>query len=209
MPDLSAYVSKPRGDVNLFDKSTIEKILRLSFSEDNHVRLLPSGRETFQAILDSVSDATDIICIEIYLFKDDNTGNKLAELLKEKARQGVKVYILYDHFGSFGTSKKFWLELEEAGVIIRASHPFKWPEPLSYIYRNHKKLFVIDGQIAFTGGFNIADEYHRYFKRWQQAWRDTGIYLKGPIAYDLLQMFMQSWRVRKGAHIVWDKRKLP
>ncbi len=209
MLDTSESDLKPRGSGNPFEKSTIEKILRLSFSENNHVRLLPSGRETFQTILDSVSGATDIICIEIYLFKDDNTGNKLAALLKEKAGQGIKVYILYDHFGSFGTSKEFWLELKKAGVKVRASHPFNWLEPRSYQHRNHKKLFVIDGHIAFTGGFNIADEYHRYFKRWRQAWRDTGIYLKGPIAFTLLHMFIKSWETRKGEPISWEKQTQP
>jgi cardiolipin synthase len=191
-----------------FEKSIIENILGVHFTYNNNVQLLKSGQETFQIILDSVSTARDIICIEFYIFKDDDTGKKLAELLKEKARQGVKVYLLYDHFGSFLTSRAFWLDLKKAGVKIMVSHPFKWTAPRGYIYRNHKKLLVIDGAKAFTGGFNIADEYHGHFKKRKKTWRDTGIYLEGPIAHTLLNMFRKSWTTWKGESIIWNTKQM-
>jgi cardiolipin synthase len=181
-----------------FKKTTIEHILGLQFTENNKVRILKTGRETFQTILDAVSSAQKIICIEFYIFKDDNSGRQLAELLKKKAREGVSVYLLYDHFGSFLTSRSFWLDLKKEGVKVRVSHPFKWSSPREYIYRNHKKLLLIDGQIAFTGGFNIADEYHGYFKKRKTVWRDTGIYLEGLIASTLLSIFSKSWKTWKG-----------
>jgi cardiolipin synthase len=179
-------------------KHAIETILGLPFTENNKVRILKTGKETFQTILNAVSSAQKIICIEFYLFKDDNSGRQLAELLKKKAAEGVSVYLLYDHFGSFLTSRSFWLDLKKEGVKVRVSHPFKWSSPREYIYRNHKKLLVIDGQIAFTGGFNIADEYHGYFKKRKTVWRDTGIYLEGLIASTLLGIFSKSWRTWKG-----------
>ena len=190
--------------LSLFEKSVIETILGLHFTDNNKVQLLESGRKTFQKILDSVSSARKIICIEFYIFKDDDTGKKLAELLKEKARQGVRVYLLYDHFGSFLTARSFWSDLKKAGVKIRVSHPFKWSALRGYIYRNHQKLLVIDGKKAFTGGFNIADEYHGYFKKRKTLWRDTGIYLEGPIASTLLNIFRKSWTTWKGEKISWD-----
>ncbi|HDH05926.1 MAG TPA: cardiolipin synthase B [Nitrospirae bacterium] len=190
--------------LSLFEKSVIENILGLHFTDNNKVQLLESGRETFQKILDSVSSAREIIGIEFYIFKDDDTGKKLAELLKEKARQGVRVYLLYDHFGSFLTARSFWSDLKKAGVKIRVSHPFKWSALRGYIYRNHQKLLVIDGEKAFTGGFNIADEYHGYFKKRKTLWRDTGIYLEGPIASTLLNIFRKSWTTWKGEKISWD-----
>ncbi|RJR20537.1 MAG: hypothetical protein C4581_03280 [Nitrospiraceae bacterium] len=190
--------SSPGPDKTAIRKSAIEKVLGSPFIENNKVQLLKSGRETFQTILDLVSAAGKIICIEFYIFKDDDTGKRLATLLKEKAKEGVKVYLLYDHFGSFLTSRHFWSDLKKSGVSIRVSHPFKWKSPREYMYRNHKKLLIIDGMKAVTGGFNIADEYHGYFRKRNITWRDTGIYLEGPIAYTLLNMFQRSWSTWKG-----------
>lgn len=192
-----------------FQKSAIEEILGIPFTENNHVRVLQSGEEIFQAIFDSVTNAQHIICIEFYIFKDDNTGKRLAELLKEKASQGIKIYILYDHFGSLMTPRSFWQELKKAGVNLRASHPFKWSAPRHYLHRDHKKLLIIDGEKAFTGGFNIGDEYHGYLKKWKQPWRDTGIYLEGPIATTLLDIFKKSWTAWKGKPIMYDKTAQP
>ncbi|MEK6528631.1 MAG: hypothetical protein AABZ36_07110 [Nitrospirota bacterium] len=79
------------GGKAIFEKSVIEKILGIPFNEDNYVRLLKSGEETFHAIFESAADAKEIICIEFYIFKDDDTGRKFAELLKEKAQKGIKV----------------------------------------------------------------------------------------------------------------------
>jgi cardiolipin synthase len=182
----------------LIDKSAIEQILGLPFTVSNEVRILQSGQETFQTLFEAIRAARRIICIEFYIFKDDDTGNKLAGLLKEKAGEGVEVYLLYDHFGSFLTSRKFWSDLKRAGIHIRVSQPFRWTAPKGYKYRNHKKLLVVDGKIAVTGGFNIADEYHGHLKKHRQAWRDIGIYLSGPIASSLLSMFKKSWSTWKG-----------
>ncbi len=188
---------------NCFGKSSIADILGIPFTENNYVHLLKSGEEIFQTIFDSIANAQHIICIEFYIFKNDDTGKKLAALLKEKAREGVSVYLLYDHFGSFLTSRGFWSDLKNAGVKVRVSHPFKWTAPRGYIYRNHKKLLIIDGAKAVTGGFNIADEYHGYFKKRKMTWRDTGIYLEGPVAYTLLNIFQKSWSTWKGETINW------
>ncbi len=184
-----------------FEKSAIEKVLGTPFTENNYVRILESGNKTFQTIFDSIKNAKDIICIEFYIFKDDHTGKKFAELLKGKARQGVRIYFLYDHFGSFMTSGGFWRNLKISGVNLCASHPFKWTSPGKYIYRNHKKLLIIDSQKAFTGGFNIADEYHGHHRKLLKTWRDTGIYLEGPIASTLMEMFKKSWTAWKGKMI--------
>ena len=186
-------------DETNYKKPIIEKILSLPFSENNHVTLLTRGEETFTLILEAVSGARSSICIEFYMFKDDDTGKRLAEILKRKADEGVNVYLLYDHFGSFLTSRKFWSDLKKAGVKVKVAHPFRWSAPRGYIYRNHKKLLLIDGQKAFMGGFNIADEYHGHFKKTKKPWRDTGIYLEGPIASVLLNIFRKSWSTWKGA----------
>ncbi len=193
-----------------FEKTAIEQILSLPFTNDNHVKLLDSGEETFQAILDAVSGARNIICIEFYIFKDDTTGRRIAALLKEKARQGVNVYLLYDHFGSFLTTRAFWSDLKKSGIHVRVYNPFRWSAPRGYLYRNHKKLLLIDGKTAITGGFNIADEYHGYFKKRTEIWRDMGIYLEGPIAATMLHLFRKNWKTWKGEMTTMDiKNVLP
>ena len=186
-------------DTITITKTEIERILGLPFSPNNYVKPLESGKLTFQIILESVSNAKKVICIEFYLFKDDESGRKLAEILKEKAAQGVQVYLLYDHFGSFLTSRRFWSDLKKVGINVQVSHPFKWTYPQGYIYRNHKKLLIIDGQKVFIGGFNIADEYHGYVRKKKNRWRDTGIYIEGPIASTMLDIFRKSWSKWKGS----------
>ncbi len=185
-----------------FSREIIENIYGIPFTEGNRVSLLWKGHELFDKIFEAVNSAENLICLEFYIFRNDETGTELAKILKRKASEGIKVYILYDHFGSFGTPRKFWNDLKDAGVQVKASRPFKWTKPLHYIHRDHKKLIIIDGRIAFTGGLNIANEY-RGFHRFRKVhgWRDTGIFLEGPIANILFEIFKKNWQIWKGEPI--------
>jgi len=192
-------MSPEQNDVSL-RRERIEHAYGTSFSDGNNVTLLWKGPDSFRCIFHAVEQAQSLICLEFYIFRNDETGTELASILKRKAREGVKVCLLYDHFGSFGTPRRFWRELTEAGVEIRVSRPFKWMDPFHYVHRDHKKLIVIDGVIAFTGGLNIANEYRGYHRiRHGTGWRDTGIFLEGPIASELLGIFERSWRIWKGS----------
>jgi len=185
-----------------FTREAIEMFYGTPFTEGNRVTLLWKDKESFQTIFEFIENAKELVCLEFYIFRNDETGNKLSEILKRKASEGVKIYILYDHFGSFGTPIKFWKSLKRAGVHIRASRPFKWTNPFHYVYRDHKKLIIVDGVLAFTGGLNIANEYRGYHRiRRIKGWRDTGIFLKGPIAKTLLGIFIKSWEIWKGTPI--------
>lgn len=195
---------------DLFNREAIAQVYGMAFTEGNRVTLLWKGADSFRTIFDAVERARELICLEFYIFRNDETGSELAAILKRKANEGVKVYILYDHFGSFGTPIKFWRELRQAGVQIRASRPFKWMYPFHYVHRNHKKLIIIDGVIAFTGGLNIANEYRGYHRlRHGKGWRDTGIFLEGPVAKTLLEIFEKSWQVWKGPAIHFDQPTEP
>ena len=193
-----------------FSRRNIEKIYGTPFTDGNNVTLLWKDKELFHNIFNRIKEAKELICLEFYIFRNDETGNELAEILKQKASEGVKVYILYDHFGSFVTSIKFWKDLKQSGIQIRASHPFKWTAPFHYVHRDHKKLIIIDGDKAFTGGLNIANEYRGYhrFKR-KIGWRDTGIFLEGPIAKTLLDTFKKGWEIWKGTPIHFNKNVEP
>lgn len=196
-----------------FDKSSIENISGTGFISNNTVTLLYKGSESFECIFSSIEKATDFISLQFYIFRNDETGKELAGLLKKKAKEGIKVFILYDHFGSLWTPQSFWKDLAETGIRIRASRPFVWSSPLHYPHRDHRKLIIIDGIKAFTGGFNIGNEYSGlYLKRKGKAWRDTGIMLEGPVASELFKTFQMTWQAMGGRHLILQKllhRPLP
>jgi cardiolipin synthase len=188
---------------NRFTIPSIERIFKHKFSFATHVQLLWKERDSFQTLFDAINSAEKLICLQFYIFKNDDTGIAISELLKKKSREGVKVYILYDHFGSIGTPRSFWRELRLAGIEIRASYPFKWTAPLTYVHRDHRKLIVIDSRKAFTGGLNIANEYSGFhLRRRSRGWRDTGILVEGPIVNELFDTFKKSWTTWGGKKIV-------
>ena len=194
------------GMENRFIIPSIERIFKHKFSFATRVQLLWKGRDSFQTLFDAVHRAEKLICLQFYIFKNDETGIALSELLKQKSREGVKVYILYDHFGSFGTPGSFWKELRLAGIQIRTSHPFKWAAPFYYVHRDHRKLIVIDSRKAFTGGLNIANEYSGFhLRRRSRGWRDTGILVEGPIVNELFDTFKKSWTMWGGEKIVFQE----
>ncbi|MCL5024253.1 MAG: phospholipase D-like domain-containing protein [Nitrospirae bacterium] len=176
------------------DRSSIEAIAGTAFTTGNSVKLLYKGKDPFAAIFRSVEGAKSLICLQFYIFRNDETGIELAGLLKKKAAEGVRIYILYDHFGSIGTPRRFWKELKNAGIAIRASRPFKWRSAFRYPHRDHRKLLIIDGIRAFTGGLNIANEYRGFHLRSKKRWRDTAILLEGPVVADLFLTFRKAWQ---------------
>jgi cardiolipin synthase len=187
---------------NGFTISSIEGIFKGKFSSAHHAQLLWKRKESFDTIFDAINEAEKFICLQFYIFKNDETGTTLSRLLKQKSRDGVRVYVLYDHFGSLGTPRIFWKEMSKAGVKIRASHPFKWTAPFHYVHRDHRKLIVIDLKRAFTGGLNIANEYSGFhLRRRSRGWRDTGIMVEGPIVNELFETFKRSWYTWKGERI--------
>ncbi len=184
----------------------IEVIFKHKFSFATDVQLLWRRKESFQTIFDAVSRAEKFVCLQFYIFRNDETGTALARLLKQKSREGVKVYILYDHFGSLGTPRSFWRDMQKVGIEIRASRPFKWTAPLNYVHRDHRKLIVIDSMRAFTGGLNIANEYSGFhLRRRGRGWRDTGILVEGPIVNELFDTFKKSWATWGGEKILFKE----
>jgi len=123
---------------SFFTREGIEQTYGLSFTEGNKITLLWKGVDSFRTLFHAIEKARELICLEFYIFRNDETGNELAAILKRKAGEGVRVCILYDHFGSFWTPKKFWRDLIRAGAEIRASRPFKWTDPGQYVHRDHK-----------------------------------------------------------------------
>lgn len=182
-----------------FNKSSIEEIYGGTFADGNTVSLLYKGSESFKAIFSSIEKAQALIALQFYIFRNDETGTELADLLIKKAKEGVRVFILYDHFGSFWTPNSFWNNLASAGVNIIASKPLIWSSPFHYTRRDHRKLIIIDGIKAVTGGFNIGNEYRGFHLRLKRkGWRDTGIIIEGTVVSELFRTFRMAWEAMGG-----------
>lgn len=186
-----------------FDKATIERLNSSSFSDGNRVDLLYKERRSFDAIFDAIHQAKHFVCLQFYIFRNDETGMEMAALLRKKAKKGVGIYVLYDHFGSLWTPKHFWDSLKSSGIEIRVSRPFHWSSPFYYAHRDHRKLIIIDGVKAFTGGLNIGNEYRGFHLRSRKkGWRDTGILVEGPVVSELFRTFRLAWQ-RWRKRTVW------
>ena len=172
---------------------TLEKVAQTSFLNRNSIQVLKDGHLVFEEVFRALEKAERFICLEFYIFRDDETGRALAELLARKSREGVRVYLIYDHFGCLTTSGRFWEFLQSQGVKVLPFHPFQWTNPNLYFHRDHRKLVVIDGGVAFTGGLNVGDEYRGYLRKKITGWRDTGVMVKGPIAGAMFEAFKKSW----------------
>jgi cardiolipin synthase len=177
----------------------LERIYGGRFITGNRVTVLYAENDAFRNMFEAIEKAKKTVCLVFYIFKNDSTGRELGQLLKKKAGEGLNICVLYDHFGSLLTPQGFWKELMNSGVAVKASRPFKWNSARNYVRRDHRKLVIIDGEIAYTGGLNIADEYRGYaFIKRKKGWRDTAVKIEGPCAFRLHQIFLDTWYFWKG-----------
>lgn len=158
----------------------------------NDAVIYSEGGPKFEQMLRDIELAQHYINIQYYIFEDDKIGHAIRDALIAKSRQGVAVKVIYDHVGSFGTSNKFFKEMEQAGIEI---HPFfKVVFPLfgTHVnWRNHRKIVIIDGEIGYVGGMNIADRYVDGIKR--GVWRDCHLRITGPAVAALQSSFSVDW----------------
>lgn len=176
---------------NLFHLA--EKLGNSPISFGTSTRVLTDGEETFNTILAELKQAKHHIHMEYYIVRDDAIGQEIKQILVEKARAGVQVRFLYDAVGSWQLSKKFRLEMKEAGIEVIAFGPVKMPFFNSkFNFRNHRKIIIIDGNVGFVGGLNIGDEY---LGRNPSIgyWRDTHLLVKGNAVRSLQLIFLQDW----------------
>jgi cardiolipin synthase len=175
----------------------------------NAVRLLQDGPATYRAMLGAIAAARDHINMETYILDDDAVGRQFAEALLAKQAQGVQVNLLRDSAGTFGTPVAFFQRLSEAGVQVLEFNPVN---PLTardgwqWNQRDHRKLLIVDGRIAFLGGINISSVYsggssakaRRADPDAALAWRDTDLQVQGPVVAELQKLFMAAWQGQHG-----------
>lgn len=160
----------------------------------NQVRLLEDGRENYPAWLAAIRAATDHVHFENYFIQDDEVGQEFAEALAAKAREGVRVRIVYDWMGGFRRApSRFWRTLRAAGVEVRAYNPPQLSSPLGWISRNHRKTLVVDGSVGFVAGLCVGRMWVGDPARNVAPWRDTGVEIRGPAVAEIARAFARSW----------------
>ena len=174
----------------------------------NDAQLLIDGPRTHQAMFAAMAGARDHINLETYILENGEVGERLAALLKKKVAQGVKVNIIYDSVGSIGTPKEYFDELRDLGAKVcefNPVNPAKARGDWDINNRNHRKILVVDGRVAFTGGINISSAYSAGSSRARRrsqvkpgeasahGWRDTHVRAEGPAVARLQRVFLDGW----------------
>lgn len=161
------------------------------------VRLLKDGGEAFRAMFEAIETARESVHLETYILRADKTGRAFADRLVAAARRGAEVALLYDSVGSLGLPEAFVQRLREAGVKVLAYHPLAFLSRWRWRQRDHRKVLVVDGEIGFTGGLNIADDYAS-IEDGGLGWRDTHVRIEGPAALALNGLFRSTWESKGG-----------
>lgn len=160
----------------------------------NKVRLLRDATENYPAWLEAIRSAEQHIYFENYIIHSDDIGQQFAEALAARARQGVRVRLIYDWFGSFATaSRHFWKSLRQSGAEVRCFNPPHLDSPFGWISRDHRKVLSVDSRLAFVTGLCVGRSWAGDASRGVEPWRDTGLQIEGPAVIDIEQSFASMW----------------
>ena len=160
--------------------------------EGNDVQTYTSGYTYLQALLQELGRARRHIHLETYIIEDDAVGRLVRDALMERARAGVEVRVIYDDVGCWHVPHRFFETMREAGIEVRSFLKVRFPHFTNKVnYRNHRKVVVVDGQVGFVGGMNLAERYVRGFD-WG-CWRDTQLRLRGRAVHGLQTAFLLDW----------------
>ena len=206
-------IKKDGLETNIFDKhlALISEIAGSPLMVGNHVDLLIDGPSTYAAMFSAIENAKDHINMETFIFEDGEVGKKFASLLMEKQKSGVQVNLIYDSVGSIDTPKAFFSMLKDSGINVLEFNPIN---PLNkrkdwdLNQRDHRKLLIVDGKVAFVGGINISSVYSsgsfsRSAKKSKDSinnipWRDTHLQIAGPVVAEFQKIFTETWQQQKG-----------
>jgi cardiolipin synthase len=160
----------------------------------NKVSLLINGEEKFPEVMRVLKNAKSFIHMEYYIFEEDETGQAIIDILKQKVDEGLEVRVIYDDFGSHGLSDNKIEEMREAGIEIFPFYEVKFYLLANRInYRDHRKIIIADGEIGFIGGINISNKYLNDGKAEKLYWRDTHLKIEGPAVGSLQYHFIANW----------------
>ena len=204
-----ARLKKNGDDTNIFDKHLAleAEIVGSPLVVGNKVELLVDGPTTYDAMLAVIENAKDHINMETFIIEDDEIGQRFVKLLTSKQSSGVQVNLIYDSVGSSSTPKEFFKPLQDAGgnvLEFNPINPLNTRKSWEVSRRDHRKLLIVDGQVAFVGGINISSVYSSgSFGRSKPTkgkvtWRDTHLRIEGPVVGEFQELFLATWGEQKG-----------
>lgn len=183
---------------------------KFTLTAGNEVKYYPMGEDAFEDIFRALEKAKHFIFMDFFIVAEGALWDKIHEILVRKIAQGVEIKFLYDDFGAVIRTHKFFQQiLEHEGMEVRVFNPVhKYTGELYMNYRSHHKILVVDGEVGFTGGFNLADEYANLVERFG-VWKDTGVRVRGEAVWNLTVVFLQMWEAsgRDEKHIDYLKYK--
>ncbi|MCM3714761.1 cardiolipin synthase [Alkalihalobacillus oceani] len=209
---IASQMQQMRDSTISFDEPEMERYRDLIYmhlinndallTEKNEVDILVDGEEKFQTLLADIESAEHFIHLQYYIFRNDQLGKRIIRALEKKAKEGVKVRVLYDDLGSRKLRRKNFAEVVAHGGEVGVFFPSR----LALInfrmnYRNHRKLVNIDGQIGYIGGFNVGNEYLGLKKKFGY-WRDTHLRIKGPAVDAIQTRFILDWNQASKQHLI-------
>ena len=204
------------GETSLFDRHVAveQSFVDSPLFVGNHVTLLKDGPATYRAMFAAIRQAKDHINLETYIIEDDEVGGKFSDLLIEKKKQGVQVSMIYDSVGAINAPREFFERLEGSGIRtleFNPVNPLEGKNKTSINHRDHRKLLIVDGRLAFLGGINISSVYSagsagkskpvatgKDKKGNSVPWRDTHVQIEGPVVAQYQKLFLETWEKQKG-----------
>lgn len=169
--------------------------IKARFTPCHNLKLIHGGSEFFDLLIRQIDEAKNTIHLQIYIFSDDSTGQLVANALMEAAKRKVDVFLLVDGFASQDLSKEFIKQLEDSGIHFRFFEPLLKSTKFYFGRRLHHKLIAIDGNVAITGGLNIADRYNDSPE--ERAWLDYALMVEGEVAHELFKVCISMWERKK------------
>ena len=175
------------------DYRVLETLAKMPFTQHNNATLLVDGSSAFPSIFEGINHAKDYILVQYFIIHDDGLGRELKASLIRTAKQGIRIYVLYDEIGCWDLPRDYKEDLENAGVAI---NPFRTTKGrrnrFQLNFRNHRKIVVIDGHSAYVGGLNVGDEYMGRNPKFGH-WRDTNVKVEGPSVQCIQLSFIEDW----------------
>lgn len=206
---LTTCIFKVSAQLHRSDSLTVYGLdcMEVPFSNDNRVVLLKSGKEKFDDMLAAISQAKHYVHLEYFNFRNDSIGNALFTLLAHKAKEGVRVRALFDYFGNKSNNrplKKHDLnKIRSAGIEIYGFDPIVFPWINHALHRDHRKIVIIDGELVYTGGMNVADYYIKGKPEFGE-WRDMHMRIEGEAVSVYEEIFNDMWEKTTGRFVQPD-----
>lgn len=189
--------------------AVVESVTESPLTKGNKVTLLANGQAAYAAMFKAIQNAKDHINLETFIIEDDEVGRKFADLLLQKQAEGVQVNLIYDSTGSYSTPPAFFKRLKDAGIQVvefNPVNPFKAHGHWLLAHPDHRKILILDGKVAISGGINISSVYSsglsgRRVEGEPLPWRDTDVQIEGPAVAEFQKLFFDTWQKQQGPEL--------